>query len=162
LLDFIRAGVGVDRVIGADVDFAFIKHVDFQRDNGGTALIDGLCRSTQVTFFDALAPNRRNVSVVEGGAPPAALLVLKRRAMPQEAPDKLTFAVGACDFVRRAIIKIIGSLTFVTPSDNIAIAQTLHKLTPGLKKLVMFFQIPFGHFFREWNLFSQHFSCHPC
>jgi len=28
------------------------------------------------------------------------------------------------------------ALTFVTPSDNIAIAQVLHKLTPGLKQIV--------------------------
>ena len=107
MLDFIRTGVGVDWVLGADVDFTVFKHFHIERNNRRATLIDGLGRCIQVTFFDALAPNRRNVSVVEGSALPAALLVLKWRAMPKEAPDKLTFAVGACVFIGGAIIEIV-------------------------------------------------------
>jgi len=107
LLNFIRTRIGIGWVLGADVNFTVFKHFHIERNNRNATLIDGLGRCTQVTCLNSLAPNRRNISVVEGGAPPAALLVLKRRAMPQEAPDKLTFAEGACDFIRRAIIEII-------------------------------------------------------
>ena len=107
LLNFIRTGVGIGRIFGADINFTVFKHFYIEWNNRNATLIDGLRRCAQVTCLNALAPNRRNVSVVEGGALPAALLVLKRRAMPQEAPDKLTFAVGACDFIGGAIIEIV-------------------------------------------------------
>src|ERR1017187_71592 len=112
-LHLIRAGRGVGRVFGADVNLAVVERLHFQRNDGGAALVDGLGVLEKIALLDAFARERRHVGIEEGRAPPFAVVRLEWRAVAKKPTDKFARTVGASDLIRSAIVEIVGAFACV-------------------------------------------------
>ena len=76
------------RVDGTDIYISIRKDSHVERDNGGTKLVDGLGGLAQVPGLNAGGRKRRDIGIVERGAPPVPLLVPERCPVAKEAADE--------------------------------------------------------------------------
>jgi len=88
---------------------AVVQHLHIQRHDGQPALVDGLGVFGKVAGFNAVARQRRNIAIIKRRAPPLAVGSLEGRAVAKKPAEKFSWTIRAGDFVRGAIVKIVGT-----------------------------------------------------